>query len=133
MYTKILAPAGGLAGVRRDIDGACIPSDPDNADWREFLGWREAGNEPGEPPPAPAPVPAEVALWQARVALARRQLLAPANAAIGASGDAALQAAWEYGNTISRGSPALAALAGALSLDEATIDALFVEAAAIHV
>ena len=36
-------------------DGAKVPPDPDNRDYREFLAWREAGNEPVEPDPLPPP------------------------------------------------------------------------------
>jgi hypothetical protein len=31
-------------GVRREADGAAIPADPRNADWREYLAWVAAGN-----------------------------------------------------------------------------------------
>jgi len=36
-------------------DGAKIPADPDNRDYREYLAWRDAGNEPGDPDPLPPP------------------------------------------------------------------------------
>ena len=41
------------ASILRQADGASIPADPLNADYREFLTWVEAGNTP-EPyvPPA---------------------------------------------------------------------------------
>ena len=80
-----------------------------------------------------APVVTEVQLWQARVALERHGLAARAAAAIAASNDDALKAAWDYGNTISRASPGLAAIAAALSLDASAVDALFAEAATITV
>jgi len=31
-----------MAGVIRD-DGACIPPDPSNTDWQEFLNWNATG------------------------------------------------------------------------------------------
>ncbi len=40
-------------GVLRLADGAAIPADPGNSDWREYLAWVDAGGEP-EPLPAPA-------------------------------------------------------------------------------
>ncbi len=43
----------GHGGVRRGSDGAAIPDDAANADWRAFLAWRAAGNEA-----APAPISA---------------------------------------------------------------------------
>lgn len=41
--------------VRRLADGACIPADAANRDWREVLGWIAAGNaiEAADPPPIP--------------------------------------------------------------------------------
>jgi hypothetical protein len=42
--------------ILRLEDGAFIPPDPANRDYREYLEWVDAGNEP-EPAPAP-PAPA---------------------------------------------------------------------------
>lgn len=40
-------------GIRRLADGACIPTDPRNADYQQYLGWVAAGNTPtpADPPP----------------------------------------------------------------------------------
>ena len=32
--------------VIRDEDGAVIPFDPDNTDYKEYLAWLDEGNEP---------------------------------------------------------------------------------------
>ena len=32
--------------VRRDEDGAVIPTDPDNIDYQDYLAWLDEGNEP---------------------------------------------------------------------------------------
>ena len=40
--------------ILRLSDGALIPTDPDNRDYREYLAWVEDGNTPD---PAPIPEP----------------------------------------------------------------------------
>ena len=42
--------------IKRLSDGAFMPNDPGNRDYREYLEYLEAGNTP-EPAPAPPPPP----------------------------------------------------------------------------
>lgn len=82
-----------------------------------------------EPPPAPR-VPEFVTMRQARLALSGAGLLASVDAAISTAGDAA-QIEWQYSNEVQRNSGLVPAMATALGLTEAQIDALFIAAAAI--
>ena len=96
------------------------------------IGWLWDGAAFAPPPPPAPPVPAQVALWQARAVLAQQGLLDAASAAVAASGNPVLKAVWEYGNVITRASPGLALLAGALELTSEQVDDLFRAAAALE-
>jgi hypothetical protein len=54
--------------ILRLSDNAFIPAAPGNRDYREYLEWLEAGNEPEPAPSAPPPAPDYVAFWDALVA-----------------------------------------------------------------
>ena len=51
--------------ILRLTDNAYIPTDPGNRDYREYLEWVEAGNEPEPAPAPPAPGPDYLAFWDA--------------------------------------------------------------------
>lgn len=87
--------------------------------------------EPEAPPPG---VPNSVTMRQARLALLGAGLLAGVDAAIAALPSPTKEAAsieWEYAATVERNSALVTTLAGALALDDTTLDALFVAAAAL--
>jgi hypothetical protein len=48
MYKKsqIMFGQTELTSVIRTTDGACIPFDPANTDYQEYLKWLAEGNEP---------------------------------------------------------------------------------------
>ena len=84
--------------------------------------------------PGPPPVPHVVTMRQARLALLGAGLLATVNSTIagmtGMTGDAA-RIEWEFSSEVKRGQPLIASLAPLLSLTDAQIDALFIQAAAL--
>ena len=96
------------------------------ATWTESAGFVMP---PPEPPPPPA-VPDRVTLAQARVALRRAGLFDRADSAVRSLGGEALDA-WEYSNDVSRVSPLVSAMAGALDLSPDEIDTLFLAAGQI--
>ena len=54
--------------IKRLSDGAFIPNDPGNRDYREYLDWLDAGNTPEPAPAPPPPPPSYAAFWDALVA-----------------------------------------------------------------
>jgi hypothetical protein len=55
---KISTQWNSLEAVIRISDGACIPFDPDNTDYQEYLKWCEAGGV-ALPADEPASQPAD--------------------------------------------------------------------------
>ena len=48
------------SGVRREADGADIPNDPKNRDWRKYQAWQAAGGIPDPMPVVVNPLPGDV-------------------------------------------------------------------------
>lgn len=80
--------------------------------------------------PEPEPVPEVVSRFQARAALHLAGLLPQVEAAVAAA-DPLVQIAWADAQEFRRSSQTIAALAGAVNLDDAAIDQLFRSAAQI--
>ena len=54
--------------IKRLSDGAFIPNDPGNRDYREYLEYLAAGNTPEPAPAPPPPPPSYAAFWDALLA-----------------------------------------------------------------
>ena len=81
----------------------------------------------------PKIVPEEVTAYQARIALLSGGHLDAVEALMAdAATDRAAKIAWEYGTTVLRSSPLIAALAPGLGLTEDQLDDLFIAAAQVE-
>ena len=95
------------------------------------IGWTWANGDWVKPDESeqPASVPSAVSPYQARRALNAAGLRDAVEAAVAAA-SYDVKDAWEYALTVERSSPMIAAVASALGLTNAQVDALFVAAAA---
>lgn len=87
-----------------------------------------------EPEPVAPVVPTEITPRQARLALLGAGLLSSVDAALNGLSEPAKSAAkieWEYATAIYRDSPLVNQLGPALGLNEAQVDALFIQAASL--
>lgn len=120
--------------IIRLSDGACIPSDNTNADYKSYLAWMDSGNTPQESDAPTTPRITKVTMRQARLALLGAGKLPAVNEAIaamqGAQGEAA-RIEWEYSQEVQRDRGLVSALSSQLGMTEEQLDALFTAAAAI--
>jgi hypothetical protein len=134
----MLAPfMGQPPNVLRIDDGAVIPPDEDNGDYRAFLAWVAEGNEPDPAPaPPPAAVPSQISRWQAwqimlqtpsKIHPAPATLFSDVQAIVTATGGL-MQLAWVNQQYLYRNGPFIGPFKAQVGLSDEEIDALFIAA-----
>jgi hypothetical protein len=111
------------SSVLRD-DGALIPADDCNTDWRAYQSWLAAGNAALPYAPRPDPAPQSITPRQIRLALSQMGFRAQVEAAV-AAGPLSLQDAWNYAQEFLRDDPNVAAMLGAVGATPDQADALW--------
>ena len=116
--------------IKRLEDGAFIPKDEANRDYREYLEWLDEGNEPAQPAAQESAPPRSVEMRQARLALLQFDMLDAVESTIAAAPKAA-QIEWEFALTINRDYPLVQSMKASLGLSESQLDELFTLAATL--
>lgn len=112
--------------VIRIEDNVCIPPDPLNKDYREYLAWLDDGNKPLPPDIQPVLIPTSISMRQARLALLGAGLLKSITESV-SSMPQSHQIEWEYATEVKRNSPLVIGLTSALGLKKSQIDDLFLK------
>ena len=112
--------------VIRVSDGAVIPADPLNSDWREYQDWLAAGGVPDPYVPPPLPVPTSASKLGLKRALAEIGLWDQVKAAIAAGPD--IQDEWDLAIEIRRTDPLVQMMIDAIGLTPEQADAILIRA-----
>ena len=116
------------------VPTAKVPGIDPHPETLTYEAWLAAGGVPEPALPEPPYVPSVVSMRQARLALLGAGLLASVDAAIDSLPSPQKEAArieWEYATDVQRSSGLVPMMGLALGLDDAALDALFIEAAAL--
>lgn len=117
-------------GVRRLADGAIIPPDEGNRDWREYQDWVAEGSQPEPAPVQPVIIPSVVPAGDFVVALHQLGWIDDVKAAVAQAG-AMAEDLWMHASTFERGHPMLLQVAQAIGKTSDDLDRLFLTAKAV--
>ena len=129
-YKQYIDCTGEISeAIIRVDDGACIPADPANTDYAQYLQWLSEGNNPEPADPIIIPTPS-CTPRQIRQVLTVAGLRSSVEAAV-AAGSQDLQDWWEFSTVIERTHPEVIAMGAALGQTPEQLDQLFTAGAAL--